>query len=69
MHCGGTLRQDPMPWFDPKWTGERLCIAHFIRDNVHDWQELEQPPWVSYDRYLSFMDNGFCCRQGVAIDN
>jgi hypothetical protein len=63
--CGKILRHG----VDPKWTGERLCIAHFIRDNVHDRQELERPPWVSHDRYLSFMDNGFCCRQGVAVDN
>ena len=63
--CGKILRHG----VDPNWTGERLCIAHFIRDNVHNRLKLERPPWVSHNSYLSFMDNGFCSRQSVAVDN
>ena len=63
--CGKILHHG----VDPNWTGERLCIAHFIRDNVHNRLKLEWPPWVLHNSYLSFMDNGFCIRQSVAIDN
>jgi hypothetical protein len=64
--CGKILHHG----VDPNWIGERLCIAHFIRDNVHNRQELQRPPWVSYNAlYLGFMDNGFCSRQSGDVYN
>lgn len=34
--------------------GERICLAHFMRDNVHQRQHLARPPWSlisDYDLY------------------
>jgi hypothetical protein len=51
----------------PSWDGgERLCIAHFIRDNVHMRLELPRPDWVNNGQYLRMMEGGFLARQGLS---
>lgn len=60
--CGKALRHGVAGWVG----GERICIAHFIRDNVHNRLQLPRPDWVSIAPYLAFMDGGFKNRQGLA---
>jgi hypothetical protein len=51
----------------PSWEGgERICYAHFIRDNVHDRLQLQRPDWVSNARYLDLMHKEFVDRHGWA---
>jgi hypothetical protein len=44
--------------------GERICVAHFVRDNVHNRLKLCCPDWVTNERYLDLMDAGFVTRHG-----
>jgi hypothetical protein len=49
----------------PDWEGgERLCIAHFTRDNVHERLGEARPNWVRNEGYIKCMDGGFLARQG-----
>jgi hypothetical protein len=59
--CGKVLRHGVMGWKG----GERICLAHFIRDNVHNRLQLPRPDWVSNDQYLACMDDAFKIRQGL----
>jgi hypothetical protein len=36
-----------------QWTGERICIAHFMKDNVHERLRLVRPKWPERSDYLS----------------
>jgi hypothetical protein len=57
--CGKALRHAV-----PEWKGgERLCIAHFTRDNVHERLGIPRPNWVRNRGYLKMMDGGFLARQ------
>jgi hypothetical protein len=57
---GKVLRHGVIKWKDGE---ERLCIAHFIRDSVHDRLQLPRPGWVTDRPYLEMMDSGFLTRQ------
>jgi hypothetical protein len=66
---GRVLHHSVLDWdtnISPK--GERLCIAHFIRDNVHEHLGIKRPDWVSNRPYLHMINPRFCMRQGWAID-
>ena len=43
--------------------GERICLAHFIRDNIHNRLQLPRPDWVSKEKYTKSMDSKFKIRQ------
>ena len=36
----------------PQWTGERICVAHFIKDKVHERLHLKRPEWPKMSDYL-----------------
>jgi hypothetical protein len=57
--CGRVLRHEVPTWKG----GERICIAHFMRDNVHERLGLPRPKWVSMDSYRGMMSSGFLSRQ------
>jgi hypothetical protein len=49
----------------PDWEGgERLCVAHFTRDNVHERLGVARPDWVRNEGYIKCMDGAFLARQG-----
>jgi hypothetical protein len=58
--CGRVLRHAVHDWAD----GERLCIAHFMRDAVHDRLHIPRPDWVTNKQYLGMMADSFVTRQG-----
>jgi hypothetical protein len=52
-----------------EWTGgERICIARFIRDNVHNRVEVPRPELPLYDKYTSLMAPNFRDRHGLTTD-
>lgn len=59
--CGRILRHEVMEWEG----GERICIAHYIRDVVHQRLEIQQPDWVQYRHYTALMAGQYRVRQGV----
>ena len=36
-----------------QWEGERICVAHFIKDSVHDRLQCPRPEWPALSNYLS----------------
>lgn len=58
--CGKVLRHSVPTWQPEK---ERLCIAHYMRDWVHDRLSIPRPNWVTDVRYLEMMDPDFVKRQ------
>ena len=59
--CGRVLRHEVADWTG----GKRICIAHFMRDWVHNRLNLRRPGWVNCDQYVKLMNNGFAERQGL----
>lgn len=57
---GKVLRHGVPEWQEGK---ERLCIAHFMRDRVHDRLSIPRPNWVTDVQYLEMMDPKFIIRQ------
>lgn len=57
--CGKILRHG----VSPGWKGERMCIAHFIRDGVHDRLKVKRPGWVTVKDFWEAMDQHFLSRQ------
>jgi hypothetical protein len=55
---GKVLRHGVKDWKG----GERICFAHFIRDNVHNRLQLPRPDWVTIGTYVSLMDVQFINR-------
>ena len=35
-----------------RWEGERICVAHFIKDNVHERLQLPRPTWPKQSDYF-----------------
>ena len=64
--CGKVLRHGVKEWTKDT---DRLCIAHFMRDSVHNRLSLPRPVWVSEKQYLQMMDIGFLRRQKRLVDN
>lgn len=58
--CGKVLRHAVLKWQAGK---DRLCIAHFMRDQVHERLSIPRPDWVTDVRYLEMMDRDFLKRQ------
>jgi len=56
--CGRVLKHEVLSWNG----GERICIAHYMWDNVHQRLNLPRPDWVSIDTYRDLMDSAFCSR-------
>ena len=48
--------------------GERICIAHFTRDLIHDRLNLPRPNWVQINKYWDMMEEGFVRRQNWRIN-
>lgn len=63
--CGKILRHGVPYWDDG---GERLCIAHYIRDKIHNRLGLGRPEWVTNKPYLEMMDSEFVGRNKWVID-
>src|ERR1700733_9931110 len=61
--CGRVLRHGVESWLG----GERVCIAHFIRDAVHELLKLSYPDWVMSSQYVGLMDEAFVNRQNWAM--
>lgn len=59
--CGRVLRHEVLMWEG----GERICLAHYMRDNVHNRLGLQRPDWVTLNVYNSLMDQGYRSRQGL----
>jgi Oxygenase domain of the 2OGFeDO superfamily len=57
--CGRVLRHEVSAWDG----GERICIAHYMRDNVHNRLGLPRPDWVNIKSYRELMGIGFTSRQ------
>ena len=57
---GRVLRHGVAKWI----SGERICIAHFIRENVHERLGLHRPDWVTQRDYLHLMPEDFVNRHG-----
>lgn len=59
--CGRVLRHEVANWRQ----GERICMAHFMRDNVHQRLGFHRPPWVDIEDYRISMELGFRERQSI----
>jgi hypothetical protein len=59
--CGRVLRHGVETWMG----GDRICWAHYVRDNVHNRLGLPRPNWVDIDNYYGLMDTGFRSRLGL----
>ena len=35
----------------PKFDGERVCYAYFMRDNVHEWAKVRGESWMNTEYY------------------
>ncbi|MDT7543746.1 MAG: hypothetical protein QOE33_3659 [Acidobacteriota bacterium] len=62
--CGRVLRHAVESWEG----GDRICCAHYVRDNVHNRMELPRPNWVEINLYRELMDEGFRARQGLSLE-
>jgi hypothetical protein len=59
--CGRVLKHEVADWK----LGERICMAHFMRDNVHQRLGLPRPTWVDIEEYRSLMEASFRSRQNI----
>ena len=59
--CGRVLRHEVQIWEG----GERICMAHYMRDNVHNRLGLPRPGWVNMNTYHALIDEGYRSRQGL----
>ena len=59
--CGRIILHEVSSWEG----GERICLAHYVRDMVHDRLGLDRPDWVSGKDYTSLMSAGYRLRQGL----
>ena len=63
--CGRVLLHEVPDWGE----GERICIAHYMRDAVHNRLGLRRPVWVSIQMYLDLMDPTFARRFREKLEN
>ena len=60
--CGKVLLHEVKRWEG----GERICIAHYMRDNVHDRLGIARPSWpIMDDKYWSLMTPEFRMSHGL----
>lgn len=43
--------------------GERICLAHYMRDNVHERYQIRRPGWPIFSSYEDMMSVGYKKRQ------
>jgi len=58
--CGKVLRHAVYGWRG----GDRVCYAHFMRDNVHNRLGVKRSGWSSLHRYRAAMSDKFLGRLG-----
>jgi hypothetical protein len=46
--------------------GERICYAHYMRNNVHQCLQVEQTGWVKEEYFTHWMSKGFLKRRSNA---
>jgi hypothetical protein len=56
--CGRVILHEVSFWKG----GERICLAHYMRDAVHDRLGLPRPDWVDMADYTRLMSQGFLSR-------
>ena len=61
--CGRVLRHAVESWEG----GDRICCAHYMRDNVHNRLGLPRPDWVDIHVYRDLMDGGFQSRHPLYL--
>lgn len=59
--CGRVILHEVSSWEG----GERICVAHYVRDNVHNRLEVERPAWVLMRDFIQSMSKGYRSRQGI----
>jgi len=64
--CGKVLRHAVKKW---QKDTDRLCIAHFMRDRVHERLSIPRPDWVTDVQFLEMMDRDFLKRQEWVAEN
>lgn len=57
--CGRLLRHGVDSWEG----GERICQAHYMRNNVFNRQEIQVSSWVDEKQYREWMSPQYLCRQ------
>ena len=60
--CGKLLRHGVFEWEG----GERLCYAHYMRNNVHDRLGLRQTTWVDRTNYTRHMSPRYLNRMAAS---
>ena len=53
--CGKILSHEVVHWEG----GERICMAHYMRNMVHDRLGVDQPSWCRHNIYRRKMHRGF----------
>jgi hypothetical protein len=61
--CGRVLRHEVASWEG----GERICVAHYVRDNVHNRLCVPCPEWVVIDRFWKLLNKSLLQRHGMAL--
>ena len=51
MMCERALLHEVHEWEK----GERICLAHYVHDNVHQRLGLPRPGWVEQENYTQLM--------------
>jgi hypothetical protein len=59
--CGRVFRHGVMSWEG----GERICYAHYMRNNVLNRQEIQNSSWVEDKQYKEWMSQSYLSRQVV----
>jgi hypothetical protein len=59
--CGKLFRHAVKEWSG----GERICYAHYMRNNVLHRLGLEKVSWVKESHFTSFMSSGFLARRDL----
>jgi hypothetical protein len=63
--CGRVLRHGVQSWEG----GERICVAHYFRDNVLNRLHVRAPDWVVIDSFWDLLDKNLRERHGLNINN
>ena len=51
--CRSILKHEVSSW----GVGDRVCYAHFMREEVHGWLDVPPAGWVNRDMYLPIKDD------------
>jgi len=51
--CGKVFLHEVADWSG----GERVCVSHYMKDNVHECLEVCCPNWPREEDYLSWLEN------------